>query len=161
MSGIAYAGILTAALGSRLMAGVFFAFSAFVMDGLARLPAVSGLTAMQSINRAASSPPILTALFGTTLVCIGLSVWAVADGQGVGSVGWVASGSGLYLIGALEVTAARNVPMNEALAKIDPDRPEAAARWRNYLSRWTAWNHVRGLTALGAAASFTLALVQA
>ncbi len=41
---------------------------------------------MQSINRAATSPLILAALFGTTLACIGLSIWAVADGRGVGSV---------------------------------------------------------------------------
>jgi len=151
MSGVAYAGILTAALGSGLMAGVFFAFSAFVMDGLARLPALSGLTAMQSINRAATSPLILAALFGTTLVCIGLAVWAVAIGKGEASVGWVASGSGLYLIGGLGVTVARNVPMNEALAKVDPGRhPEAGAHWENYLARWTAWNHVRTVASLGA-----------
>ncbi len=42
MSGVLFAVTLTAALGSGLMAGVFFAFSAFVMDGLARLPRCPG-----------------------------------------------------------------------------------------------------------------------
>jgi uncharacterized membrane protein len=37
-------------LGSGLIAGVFFAFSTFVMKALARLPAAHGIAAMQSIN---------------------------------------------------------------------------------------------------------------
>lgn len=160
MSGVLYSATMAAALGCGLMAGVFFAFSAFVMDGLAKLASAPGMSAMQSINRAASSPLILTALFGTALVCTGLSVWALAN-AGESAVGWHVSGSGLYLVGAIVVTIARNVPMNEALARVDPERPEAAAHWNNYLLRWTAWNHVRGFAALGAAALLTVALVQA
>ncbi len=38
------------ALGCGLMAGVFFAFSAFVMHALARLPPAQGIAAMQSIG---------------------------------------------------------------------------------------------------------------
>lgn len=160
MSGVLYVATTAAALGCGLMAGVFFAFSAFVMDGLARLAAAPGMAAMQSINRAASSPLIMTALFGTALVCAGLAVWALAN-AGEASVGWLVSGSGLYLVGAIVVTIARNVPMNEGLARVDPERPEAAACWNSYLRRWTAWNHVRGLAALGAAASLTVALIHA
>lgn len=42
---------LLAALGCGLIAGVFFAFSAFVMKGLGRLSAEQGVSAMQ-IGRA-------------------------------------------------------------------------------------------------------------
>ena len=35
---------------------------------------------------------------------------------------------------------------------------EAAALWTRYLSTWTVWNHVRTAAALGATASFILAL---
>ncbi len=108
MSGVLYSATMAAALGCGLMAGVFFAFSAFVMDGLAKLASAPGMSAMQSINRAASSPLILTALFGTALVCTGLSVWALAN-AGESAVGWHVSGSGLYLVGAIVVTIARNV----------------------------------------------------
>ena len=38
------------ALGCGLIAGVFFAFSAFVMKALALLPPAQGIAAMQSIN---------------------------------------------------------------------------------------------------------------
>ncbi len=39
---------LFAALGCWLIAGVFFAFSTFVMKALARLPSDEGIAAMQS-----------------------------------------------------------------------------------------------------------------
>src|SRR5258705_6992637 len=38
------------ALGAGLVAGVFFAFSSFVMAALARLPPAQAIAAMQSIN---------------------------------------------------------------------------------------------------------------
>src|SRR5215831_19362148 len=41
---------LVAALGSGLVAGIFFAFSNFVMKALARVPPAQGVAAMQSIN---------------------------------------------------------------------------------------------------------------
>ena len=44
---------LITALGCGTIAGVFFAFSTFVMKALARLPANEGIAAMQSINVAA------------------------------------------------------------------------------------------------------------
>jgi len=37
--------------GSALVAGVFFAFSSFVMKVLARVPSAEGIAAMQSIKR--------------------------------------------------------------------------------------------------------------
>jgi uncharacterized membrane protein len=48
--------ILAAAVGAGLTAGVFLAFSTFVMTGLGRAPAAAGVRAMQEINRAAPSP---------------------------------------------------------------------------------------------------------
>ena len=50
--------VLTAvtALGCGLNAGVFFAFSSFVMKALARLQPAQGIVAMQSINLVAVTP---------------------------------------------------------------------------------------------------------
>ena len=47
---------LCAALGCGLMAGVFFAFSAFIMKALTRLPPRDGIAAMQSMNVAVLNP---------------------------------------------------------------------------------------------------------
>ena len=76
MSGFPYAATLATALGCGLVAGVFFAFSSFVMPALRRLPAAQGVAAMQSINRLAPTPVFMTALFGTALAALGVAGWA-------------------------------------------------------------------------------------
>lgn len=149
--------VAAAILGSGLMAGVFFAFSIFVMAGLARLPSAQGLAAFQSINRTASHPLLMAALFGTALACVVLVVWMVSNRSEPG-FGWVLAGSASYVLGGLAVTIVRNVPMNLAVERLSADDPAAAARWTSYAARWTRWNHVRTLAALGAAALLTVAL---
>ncbi len=54
---------LISALGCGLVAGVFFAFSTFVMKALDRLPPAQGMTAMQSINVVVINPWFMTAFF--------------------------------------------------------------------------------------------------
>lgn len=56
---------LLPALGCGLVAGVFFAFSTFVMSALARLQPAQGIAAMQSINITAINPLFMMAIFGT------------------------------------------------------------------------------------------------
>ncbi len=46
------------------------------------------------------------------------------------------------------------------LAVVQPESADGAKLWATYLSRWTMWNHVRMIAALGAAALFTLSLSQ-
>jgi len=50
-----------------------------------------------------------------------------------------------------------NVPLNNALAAVDPASADGARVWAGYFTRWTAWNHVRTVAALAAAASLTIA----
>jgi len=57
-------------LGCGLVGGVFFAFSAFVMNALANLAPAQGIAAMQSINRSAIRPTFMIALFGTALTWV-------------------------------------------------------------------------------------------
>jgi uncharacterized membrane protein len=65
---------LISALGCGLMAGFFFAFSACVMNALARLPAAQGITAMQSINVTVINPLFGLAFFGTAAACAACSI---------------------------------------------------------------------------------------
>jgi len=67
-------------------------------------------------------------------------------------------GSALYLFGTFGVTIMANVPRNEALIKLDPGSPEAAAYWPVYVREWTIWNHVRGVASAAATISYALAL---
>jgi uncharacterized membrane protein len=158
MSGPMQWATLVTAVGCGLSGGVFFAFSALVMPALGRLPPPQGIAAMQSINKRAVTPGFMTALFGTAAACLGLVVWTVLT-WGSHAKPWVLAGAVMYLAGAIVVTIAANVPLNESLAGTRPDSAGAASQWRGYLSRWTAWNHVRTTTALAAAAVLTGALV--
>jgi uncharacterized membrane protein len=157
MTGLLAGVTLGTALGCGLCAGVFFAFSAFVMPALGRLPSGQGIAAMQSINRLAVTPAFMTALFGSALACAGLAVWGVVAWS-ERSAPWLVAGSVLYLAGAIVVTIAANVPLNDALAASRADGTGAADRWRSYLRRWTAWNHLRAAAALAAAGLLIVAL---
>ncbi len=147
---------LVAALGCGLVAGVFFAFSTFVMPALARLQPPQGITAMQSMNITAINPLFMLAIFGTAAVCFFLAVSSLLKWQQPGAV-YLLVGSLLYLVGAVLVTVVFNVPLNDALAIVDPSSPDGASLWSNYLTNWTNWNHVRTVAALAAAALFTIA----
>ena len=157
MSGALYAATLATALGCGLIAGVFFAFSSFVMASLKRLPAADGIAAMQSIIIVAITPVFMTALFGTAAACLGLIVWAVIS-WGDRSATPVLAGAALYLVGAMGTTVLRNVPLNERLAKLHPQDTGATSFWDEYLMKWTAWNHVRTATSLAAATALTAGL---
>jgi uncharacterized membrane protein len=146
-------------LGRALIAGVFFAFSAFVMKALVRLPAPQGIAAMQSINVAAVTPLFMTALFGTAVACLLLTVWTGLPGQQP-AAGYIIAGSLSYLLGTVAVTIVFNVPQNERLAGVNPASAEGARLWTDYVRTWTAWNHVRTIAALIAAAFITTALWQ-
>lgn len=148
---------LISAIGTGMVAGVFFAFSTFIMKALARLPSAHGIAAMQSINAAAPSPLFVVALFGTGFACVALVVSSLFTWNEPGTFLRFVGGA-LYLIGPILLTIAYNVPLNDALAKIDPNSVDAESHWRRYLAVWTAWNHVRTGTSLAAAVTFTLAL---
>lgn len=152
--------LLAAALGAGLVAGVFFAFSTFVMKALGRIPEEHGIRAMQSINVVVLNAWFLGVFLGTAALCVLATVIApFATSAGEGSVtAWTLAGCALYLVGTLLVTIVRNVPRNEALAAVDAASSEGALLWADYLVSWTFWNHIRTAAALIAAACFTLAL---
>jgi uncharacterized protein (TIGR02246 family) len=149
-----------AALGSGLVAGIFFAFSNFVMKALARVPLAQGIAVMQSINVVVLNRWFFAVFFGTAACCLVLVVASLLHWQRPGAAYLLIAGL-LYLIGTILVTIACNVPLNDALAAVDPSGADAGRVWTNYLKSWTAWNHVRSIAALAAAASFTVVLCRA
>ncbi|TPM63102.1 DUF1772 domain-containing protein [Mesorhizobium sp. B2-2-4] len=148
--------IFIAAIGSGVVGGVFFAFSNFVMPAMARLPAAGGIAAMNSINITVITPMFMTALFGTGLICLVLIAGAIIGWQQPGSF-WLLAGAVIYLVGNPIVTMVFNVPLNDALAAVDPASSNGAAVWTTYLRDWVMWNHVRAITAIAALASFWFA----
>ena len=148
---------ILAALGSGLIAGVFFAFSTSVMKALGRLPSNEGMAAMQSINIVIINPLFLGVFLGTAVMCLGLTV--VSFLRWDRGAAFLLAGAVLYLSGSVAVTMLLNVPLNNALMAATPTNPQSADLWKNYLANWTFWNHVRAAASLGAAAAFTICLV--
>ena len=148
-----------AALGAGLIAGFFFAFSACVMGALGRLQPALGMAAMQSINIVVLNPLFLGIFFGTAIVCIVLSTAALLIWPAAGSE-YLVAGSLFYLVGTILVTVAGNVPLNNRLATVERHSIEGQELWARYLSRWTAWNHLRTLASLLAMISFILAALE-
>ncbi|MGW3726673.1 anthrone oxygenase family protein [Streptomyces sp. NPDC000851] len=144
-------------LGTGLVAGVFCAFSTFVMRGLAALPPPQGVAAMKAINVTAVQPAFMIVFLGSALLCAVIAVVTLVVWPEEGAVE-VLLGSALYLIGSFGVTVVANVPRNNALLKLDAGTPEAAAYWPTYVREWTAWNHVRMIASAAAAVLYVLGL---
>lgn len=144
-------------LGTGLVAGVFCAFSTFVMRGLAELPPAQGVAAMNSINRTAVTPAFMSLFMGSAVLCavIGVVTFVLWPEDGTAEL---LTGSALYLSGSFGVTAMANVPRNNALLELAPGSPEATALWPSYVREWTLWNHVRTVASAGAALAYVLAL---
>jgi len=159
MSGALDIVTLVAAIGCGLAAGVFFAFSTFVMDGLARANPAEGVAAMQWINRRAPTPAFLLAWLGTALVCVVVAVWTAVGGSGgERRTALAVAAALLYVAGTVVLTFARNIPLNDRLETLDPTAEATARYWRVYVRDWTRYNHVRTATGIAAAALLTVAL---
>lgn len=149
--------VLLAALGSGLIAGVFFAFSAFIMKALAALPSREGIRSMQSINVIVLNPVFLSVFAGTALISLLLLIYSIAAWAENATAHLLSAGI-LYLGGSFFVTISGNVPLNNRLAAVQPDSAAGADMWSLYLRRWVSWNHVRTIASLASCAGFILAL---
>jgi uncharacterized membrane protein len=158
MSGALQAATVATALACGLVAGVFFAFSTFVMQALERQPGTQGLETMQEINRTVINPWFMLAFAGGAVACVALVVVAVVRWGEPGSP-WLLAGGLLYALGTFGTTMAANVPLNDKLDRIAPGAGDALVQWADYCTRWTAWNTVRTVAAAAATVLLVVALL--
>lgn len=156
MERIAQIVTLMAALGAGIMGGLFFIFSNTIMAAFGKLAPANGIAAMNSINVTILNGTFLTIFMSTAVLSAALIVgwffsWTPAGGT------LALAGALIYLAGIIGVTMVFNVPMNDALAAVQPDSAEGASLWQDYLSRWTMWNHVRTIAGIASSALFILA----
>ena len=146
---------LLSALGCGLAAGVFFAFSTYVMPAWGRLPAAQGIAAMNAINVVAPRPFVL-AQGGAAAVCVAAAVAVLLDWDA--AYGWyVLAGTLLYVLSIVVLTGGYHVPRNNELARAEGE-PGAPETWARYQREWTAANHLRAVGPLIACALMALAL---
>jgi uncharacterized membrane protein len=145
------------AIGCGLLAGLYFAFSTFIMTALGRIDQAAGISAMNAINTVIVQSLFLPVFLASTLTAAALAVLAPFRWDEPGAALWLAGGV-LYVVGMFVVTAVFNVPLNNALAAVQPATSEAGTLWARYLADWTWWNHVRTVTSTLAFALFIAAL---
>lgn len=146
------------ALGAGLTAGIFYAFSTFVMAALGRLPPAEGIAAMNAINVTVINPWFMAVFVGTPLLCVAAALLAFVNWSAPGSF-YILAAALLYVAGSFLVTMLFNVPLNTALAAAVPTSTDGVALWTRYLSEWTFWNHVRTAAPLAATALFIVGLL--
>jgi uncharacterized membrane protein len=152
--------ITIAAIGSAAAGGLFYAFSTFVMKGLNRTEPAEAITAMRGINaEAQANAPFLVMFMSSALLALAVGVVAVIQIGQPGS--WYLLAGAIFGLGAVIITMAFNVPLNNHLDGVDPvglSVGDAAREWQAYLSTWTAWNHVRTATGFVGAALMMIGL---
>ena len=159
MNIVTHALAIAAILGSAIIAGVFFAFSSFVMKALAKLPSPEGIAAMQSINVVVLNRSFLGVFMGTTVISVLVAALAV-KGWTTPSTPFFLAGALSYLVGTFLVTGLGNVPLNNQLAAVSAADPDAVPVWEHYLDRWTSLNTIRTGSAVAAVLLFTVGLLQ-
>jgi len=143
--------ILASALSSALVAGIFYAFSSFVMPALARIQSNEGINAMNSINVTVITPSFMALFMGSALLGIVLGGWSLFSISQPDSQ-LVLLGCLLYVVGCFGVTMVFNVPLNNQLAATAP--ADGDVFWQGYLRTWTMWNNVRTASSALAAIVF-------
>ena len=134
--------------------GFFYAWVVSTMWGLDTLDPRLAIPAMQAMNASVRNAAFAPVFFGTPFVLLltAGAAWALDR-----RAAWLFGVAGVvYLVGGLILTAAVNVPMNEALAALDVpvELPQAAAIWADYSPRWQSFNLIRTLVS-GAALAIT------
>jgi uncharacterized membrane protein len=157
MNLLTVAAVAATAIGCAVVGGIFFAFSNFIMKALDRLPAESGIAAMQSINVVVLNKAFLGVFAGTAVLSLLLSGYAVANWSAASSP-WLLGGGVAYVFGSWLLTIRGNVPLNRQLAGVSPEDGDAAGTWASYLSRWTSLNSQRALGSIVAALLFIIGL---
>ncbi len=123
---------------SGLFAGFFFAFACAVTPGLRRVGDTEYVATFRAINAAVPGPAFGAVFFGAPVVTIASLAVAAAEGQ-FAKVAW--RGAALvFLIAAIVVTMARNLPLNANLAR---HRGSASAARHEFERPWNRANALR------------------
>ncbi len=144
MQTLIVSGLYIAAISAGLMAGVYAAFSTFIMRSFDQLGPTPATNSMNAINEVILRSSFMPLFFGSTLLYAVLGGYAVFADELAGR--WILfSASIIYVLGMFVSTAAFNVPLNNRLAAVANEPAQHASTWSDYYHRWTRWNHSRGI----------------
>ncbi len=138
--------LLAATVAAGLQAGTYYTWASGVMPGLARTDDHTFTSSMTHINVAIVNPVFMLTFLGAPA----LAAAAVAT-TGSGARGWAVAGLVLTL-GTVAITAAGNIPLNDALA--------AGGSRADFETAWVRWNIARTITSAGALACLAWAALR-
>lgn len=133
---------ILALLCTALSAGLFYAFSTIVMPGLDVGGAASAIHAMQGMNTIVRNPIFAAVFFGALVLPLLAALGARSAGhRGAARLAFLAAL--IHAAAVIGVTLQVNVPLNETLATVAANDPNASNFWKDFAVPWTMWNHVR------------------
>ena len=146
-----------AVLLTGLSSGLFYGWSVSVIPGTKKVPDLTYLATMQSINRAILNPAFFLVFFGSMLL---LGISTLYEYR---ECGWffalILAATTLYLFGTVGVTGLGNVPLNNQLEalKIEEMSVEKLKDFRRFYE--TRWNRLHLIRTLFAVGSFILSIL--
>jgi uncharacterized membrane protein len=148
--------VLVAALLCSLVAGFLFAYAVVVMPGFRRLDDASFIRAFQVTDGIiqANQPLFLLVWVGSALALVVAAALGLTRLDGAQRLMLIAAAC-LYLVGVQAPTIAVNVPLNNALQRLDPAAMDETATRRArdaFEPRWNRWNALRTVCAVAASA---------
>lgn len=141
--------IIIAGTAAALMAGLFYTFSIAVNRGLERVGDREFVMVMRAINSEILNPMFFLGFFGTPLLLL-LATYMHSE-EGSTSFIFLLAATVLYFTGVFGVTVAKNVPMNNKLAKLTPEtasEEEISGARIAFEKPWVRWNHVRAVSSV-------------
>lgn len=148
--------VLALVLTSGLLAGFFFAWWCSCMVGLRTVRDSTFVETMQSINGSLPNARFAVPFFAPVLLAPIVAFMLLAGGNRE-SGGWTVATAVLSLL-TFGITAGRNVPLNNELAKAALNNATAARS--RFEMPWIRWNSLRTLSSLLAFAASLFVLLR-
>ncbi|HEY9048890.1 MAG TPA: anthrone oxygenase family protein [Ohtaekwangia sp.] len=149
--------ILTATT-TALIGGLFYSYSCSVNPGLGRLPDASYIAAMQSINKAIINPLFMMSFLGT-LILLPLCTYSNYSAPASLRFYLLLAATILYAVGVFGVTMFGNVPLNDALARVDLQTSSALQIKEHRLAFEDPWNSLHRIRSIASVGTLILVIL--
>ncbi len=132
---------------SAAIFGFFYAWVCSTMWGLDMADPRVAIAAMQAMNASVRNAVFAPAFFGTAPILLLTAFVMMREAQRSAALWFGLAGIMIALL-TVALTAAFNIPMNEALASVAVPQDIEAARiiWADYSPQWQVWNQIRTVT---------------
>ncbi|WP_339710090.1 anthrone oxygenase family protein [uncultured Kriegella sp.] len=139
-----------ATISTGLMAGLFFAWSFSVNNGLANVGDILFIKTFQSMNKSIQNPFFSIIFIGAAF----LTPWALylnSDATSSFTFLCLLAATIVYLVGSVGVTFFANLPLNESLDAFDADTASSEDiifQRRIFERKWNLFNTIRTISSL-------------